>query len=470
MSDHIEDQLKEKCGIVGVFGKSLPVSKLCFFSLFALQHRGQEASGITTTDGNKLYSHKGAGLVAGVYKEEDIEALLGHIGIGHNRYSTSAGGALHHAQPVVNRSNTFALAHNGNLPSVKALEEFLKENNALEADRSDSELITDAIDFYLGKGLSIKESVIKVYPLMTGAFSLIMMTKDKLVAVRDSYGMRPLVYGKVKDGFVVASESCAIKTIAGRVEREVNPGEMIIIDEAGIESVQIAPATPKHDVFEYVYFARPDTIIRGKLIYDVRKNFGTALAKECKLDVDVIVPVPETAMPVAIGYSIESGIPIELGLVKNRYVHRTFIEPDQASREHSVALKLIPLPEVITGKKIAILDDSIVRGTTSKRLVETLFKAGAKEVHFLVSSPPVKFPDFYGIDTPEQKNLIASHKSVEQIREYLGATSLHFLSLKGLIDSIGLPEDELCTSFFTGVYPIDLKERKSEVSYDVPKD
>ncbi len=463
------EDLKEKCGIVGIYGRNLPVSKLCFFSLFALQHRGQEASGITTNNGEKFCTHKGAGLVAGVYKEEDINSLVGHIGIGHNRYSTSGGTALDHAQPVVNNSQSFALAHNGNLPSVKALEKFLKENNTLQSNRSDSELITDAIDFHLRHGVDIKEAMQKVFPLLTGAFSLVMMTKDKLVAVRDEYGMRPLSLGQVKDGYIVASETCAIKTIAGDFIREVDPGEMVIIDDKGIESIKLAEPNPKHDVFEFVYFARPDSVLRGKLIYDVRKNFGKILAKECKLDVDMIVPVPDTAMPVAIGYSLVSSIPIELGLIKNRYMHRTFIEPDQASREHSVALKLIPLPEVIKGKRIAILDDSIVRGTTSKRLVKDLFKAGAKEVHFLVSSPPVKFPDFYGIDTPKQKDLIASSKTVEEIREFLGATSLHYLSLNGLIEAIGLPKDELCTSFFTGEYPIDLRERKNEVSYDVPK-
>lgn len=464
------NELKEKCGIVGIYGHGLPVSKLCFFSLFALQHRGQEASGITTNDGKKFRTHKGAGLVAGVYKEEDINALTGHIGIGHNRYSTSQGGALHHAQPVVNGSQDFALAHNGNLPSVKALEEFLNSNGALKPDRSDSELIADAIDFHLQSGLNISEAVKKVFPLLTGAFSLIMMTKDKLVAIRDHYGMRPLSLGRVKDGYIIASETCAIKTIAGEFIQEVNPGEMIIISEAGIESVKLAEPDPKHDVFEYVYFARPDSMLRGKLIYEVRRNFGRTLARERKLDVDAIVPVPDTAMPVALGYSEVSGIPIELGLVKNRYVHRTFIEPDQKSREHSVALKLIPLPEAIKGKRIAILDDSIVRGTTSKRLVETLFKAGAKEVHFLVSSPPVKFPDFYGIDTPKQEDLIASNKTVKEIEKFLGATSLYYLSLEGLIESIGLPKGELCTSFFTGIYPIDLKERIKEVKFDVSKE
>ncbi len=471
------NELKEKCGIVGVYGKDLPVSRLVFFGLFALQHRGQEASGITTNDGNKLKSHKGVGLVSQVYKEEDINDLAGYIGIGHNRYSTSKGGALNHAQPVLNDSQTFALAHNGNLPSVKALEEFLKKNKALKDDRSDSELITDAIDFYLKKNTALEEAVEKVFPLLTGAFALVMMTRDTLVAVRDRFGMRPLCLGKIGlprpdgrgEGLVVASETCALKTIGATFVQEVLPGEMLVINENGLKCMNLAPATPKHDIFEYVYFARPDSVMNGKLIYDVRKNFGKALAKEYKIEADIVVPVPDTAMPVVVGYSAESGIPIEFALVKNRYVHRTFIEPDQESRRHSVALKLVPLPEVLAGKRVAVIDDSIVRGHTAKRLVETLFKSGAKEVHFLVSSPPVRYPDFYGIDTPKQEELIASNKTVEEIRKFLGATSLSFLSLQSLIDSIGIPKDNLCTSFFTGEYPIDLKERKKEVSYDVPK-
>ncbi len=462
-------ELREKCGIVGIYGKDLPISRLAFFSLFALQHRGQEASGITTSDGKKFFNHKGAGLVSQVYKERDIESLKGYLGIGHNRYSTSGGGALEHAQPVVNNEKNFALAHNGNLPSITALENFLKTNKILKKNRMDSELITDAIDFYIKKGESMPDAVKKTFPLITGAFSLVMMNKDTLVAVRDAYGMRPLALGKIGHGYVVASETCALSTVGAKFLREVRPGEMLVINGKGMKSIQLKKETHKHDIFEYVYFARPDSVINGKLIYDVRKNFGKALAREFKLKVDAVVPVPDTAMPVALGYSEESGIPMEMALVKNRYVHRTFIEPTQKSRQSSVALKLIPLNDVLKGKKIAVIDDSIVRGTTSKKLVKSLFKAGAKEVHFLVSSPPVRFPDFYGIDTPKQKNLIASNKTIEEIRKYLGATSLHYLSLDGLIKSIGLPEKNLSTSFFTGVYPIDILERKSEVNYDVPK-
>ncbi|MES3031947.1 MAG: amidophosphoribosyltransferase [Patescibacteria group bacterium] len=466
------EELKEKCGIVGIYGKNLPISRLAFFGLFALQHRGQEASGITTSDGKKLHTHKGAGLVAQVYKEKDIEDLKGYLGIGHNRYSTSGGGALDHAQPILNshvaKDATFALAHNGNLPSVTSLEKFLASKKALQKNRMDSELITDAIDFYIKGGSSIEAAVKKVFPLITGSFSLVMMDKDNLVAVRDSYGMRPLSLGKIDKGYIVASETCALKTIGATFVREIEPGEMIIINEKGVKSVKLAKPTPKHDIFEYVYFARQDSILNGKLIYEVRKNFGKELARERKLKVDFIVPVPDTAMPVAIGYSQESGIPMEMALVKNRYVHRTFIEPDKKSRRNSVALKLIPLPQILKGKKVAIVDDSIVRGNTCKRLVETIFKSGAKEVHLIISSPPVKFPDFYGMDTPNQNELIAAHKSIEEIREFLGATSLQYLSLDGLIKSIGLPEGHLSTSCFSGVYPIDLKERKDEVNYDVP--
>jgi amidophosphoribosyltransferase len=463
------DKLKEKCGIVGIYGKDLPLSRLAFFALFALQHRGQEASGITTSDGKKFYSHKGAGLVSQVYTEKSIKKLKGFVGIGHNRYSTSKGGTFLHAQPIVNNSKTFALAHNGNLPSVKHLEKFLLENKALKKNRSDSELIADAIDFYIKKSFSLSSAVEKVFPLITGAFSIVMMNRNTLVAIRDTYGMRPLVLGRLNKGYVIASETCALQTIGAVFVREIKPGEMLVINNKGIKSTQLAKPNPKHDIFEYVYFARPDSVLAGRLIYEVRKNFGKELARENKLKADIVVPVPDTATPVVLGYSEASGIPIEMALVKNRYVHRTFIEPNQKSRNNSVALKLIPLKNILKGKKIVLIDDSIVRGTTSRRLIKNLFKAGAKEVHFLISSPPIRFPDFYGIDTPKQKDLIAANKTVEEIRKYLGATSLHFLSLQGLIKSIGLPKNKLCTSFFTGEYPIDLQERKKEVSYDVPK-
>jgi len=452
----------EKCGVFGIFGKGLDVSRLAFYGLFALQHRGQESSGIATSDGNHIDCYKNMGLVMQVYKEETIQNLKGHIAIGQNRYSTSAGSHIKHAQPVV-ENNLLALAHNGNLPSVTALTEFLEAKDISTQGCSDSELMAKALAYYLEHGESIKEAVIKCWPLFTGAFCLTILTKDSLVAVRDTYGVRPLAMGKIGDATVFASESCAFHTVGAEMIREIQPGEMVIVSERGIECVQIEQPKTKLDIFEFVYFARPDSQILGKSVYEVRHNSGIKLAEECKIEADMVIPVPDTAYPVASGYSKAAGMPLELALVKNRYIHRTFIQPEQHSRDLGVKLKLTALPEVIKDKKIVIIDDSIVRGTTSRQLVKMLFESGAKEVHMLICSPPVKFPDFYGIDTPKQKDLIASHKTVEEIRQYLGATTLYFLSLKGLIEATGLPEDSFCTSCFTGEYPINLRERSKEV-------
>jgi amidophosphoribosyltransferase len=484
------NDLNHKCGVFGIYGKSLDVSRLTFYGLFALQHRGQESSGIAVSDGNHIDCYKNMGLVTQVYNEETIQNLKGHIAIGHNRYSTSEGSHVKHAQPFV--INNLALAHNGNLPSVTALKEFLEGKDISTENCSDSELMTKAISYYLDHGESIKDAIIKAYPLFTGAFCLTILTKDSLVAVRDTYGIRPLSMGKINgpsrpprlgetgpggarldssttrqaeadDMTVFASETCAFHTVGAEFVREVNPGEMVIVTASGIESVQIQPPQTKLDIFEFVYFARPDSNILGKSVHEVRRNCGIKLAEECPIQADIIVPVPETAYPVASGYSSASGIPMEMALVKNRYIHRTFIQPEQHSRDLGVKLKLTPLPEVLKGKRVVVMDDSIVRGTTSRQLVAMLFEAGCSEVHLLISSPPVKYPDFYGIDTPKQKDLIAAHKTVEEIRQYLGATSLYFLSLKGLIESTGLSEDLFCTSCFTGIYPIDLKERAKEI-------
>lgn len=457
------NNLGHKCGVFGIYGKGLDVSRLAFYGLFALQHRGQESSGIAAADGNHIDCYKNMGLVTQVYNEETIASLKGHIAIGHNRYSTSEGSHLKHAQPIV-INNNIALAHNGNLPSVTKLKKFLEEKDISTEDCSDSTLMAKALDYYLQHANSIKDAVIKSYPLFTGAFCLTILTKDTLVAVRDTFGIRPLSLGKIDDNYVVASETCAFHTVGAEFVREIQPGEMVIINENGIESVQIEASKTKVDIFEFVYFARPDSNILGKSVYEVRKNCGIKLFEECPIaDIDIIVPVPETAIPVAGGYSAASKIPMEMALVKNRYIHRTFIQPEQHSRDLGVKLKLTPLTEVLKGKKIIVMDDSIVRGTTSRQIVKMLFEAGCSEVHMLISSPPVKFPDFYGIDTPKQENLIAAHKTVEEIREFLGATSLYFLSLKGLVDSTGLSENLFCTSCFTGQYPIDLGERKADV-------
>ncbi len=461
----LSKNLGEKCGVFGVYGRGLDVSRLTFFGLYALQHRGQESSGIATSDGKKISCHKNTGLVSQVFNEKIIESLSGHIAIGHNRYSTSSGTGVEHAQPIEVSDGTIVLAHNGNLPSTKKLEEFLKKKKVKTAGLSDSTLMTEALHCLLKEGMEIEQTVREIFPLFTGAFSLLIMTRRKLIALRDSFGIRPLSIGKLNGGFIFSSETCALHPIGAKFIRAVRPGEMVVVDEKGLHSEQIAPGEQKLDIFEFVYFSRPDSILLGQSVYDVRKKFGQRLSQENKIKADVIIPVPETAIPVATGLANASGIPFEMGLIKSRYIHRTFIEPEQHIRDQGVKLKLAPLDKVIKGKRVIVVDDSIVRGTTSRQIVKILFETGAREVHFLVSSPPVKFPDFYGIDLPDQKKLLAHGKTVAQMKKYLGATSLHFLSYKGMIESTGLSESSFCTSCFTGKYPIDIAERKGEVKY-----
>ena len=462
------DRLNEKCAVFGVFGESEIASRQTYFGLFALQHRGQEYSGIASTDGKDIFSYKGQGLVSQVYTEEALKDLPGFGAIGHNRYSTSRGGGAEHAQPVI--INNIAFAHNGNLPSVKALTEFLQANDIKVDDMSDSELMAEAIGFYVKEGLTLPDAIEKTYPLFTGAFSCVALSTDYLVAFRDPCGIRPLVMGKRKDKTFFASETCALQTVGADFVREVEPGEMVVVSKEGVEQRILEKRDPKFDIFEFVYFARSDSNMLGKSVYEVRKNFGKVLAEEYKLDVDIIIPVPETSIPSAIGYSHATGTPFEMALVKNRYIHRTFIEPLQDDRDKKVKMKLLPLTEIISGKRVAVIDDSIVRGTTSRQIVKMLFEAGATEVHFLVGSPPVKFPDFYGIDTPQQVDLIGSQKTIKEICEYLGATSLSFLSVDGMVKATGLPKERFSLSAFTGDYPIDLYERAKEVTNDVPNE
>lgn len=455
--------LGEKCGVFGVYGKGLDAGRLTFFGLYALQHRGQESSGIASSDGENIYSHKKMGLVAQVFAEKDIEKLKGHMAIGHNRYSTSKSSNIKHAQPALIEDVGLTLVHNGNLPSTTLLEGFLASKNIAYKTLSDSEMIAEAVAVYMREGIHLEDAIQKVYPLITGAFSILMMDKHSVVAIRDNYGIRPLSVASLNGGFVFSSETCALHPIGAKGLRDVRPGEMVVVNESGMRSVQLALGTQKLDIFEFVYFSRPDSILLGKSVYGVRKNFGSELAKEYPLDIDVVIPVPETATPVAIGYAAALKVPMETGLIKNRYIHRTFIQPEQHVREQGVKLKLTPLPDIIAGKKIAVVDDSIVRGTTSRQIVAMLFEAGAKEVHFMISSPPVRFPDFYGIDTPKQKDLIGAQKTIEETREFLGATSLNYLSYNGLIHATGLPEESFCTACFTGEYPIDIKERIKEI-------
>ncbi|QQG37680.1 MAG: amidophosphoribosyltransferase [Candidatus Kaiserbacteria bacterium] len=486
------EQLGEKCAVFGVYGKGLDVARLSFFGLFALQHRGQESSGIATSNGDTLTLYKGMGLVSQVFNDDILKGLPGHLAVSHNRYSTTGGSKVKHAQPMLAAGSTtiqkvlyedpnpslndsislasgpddgaIALAHNGNLPSTKELEAYLRGKGIDPSEFSDSRMMVEAIAARMREGVDLPSAVKDSYPLFTGAFSILVMSNDTLVAARDQCGIRPLALARLNGGYVIASETCAFPPIGATLEREINPGEMVVIDSQGLRSEQVVPANLKLDIFEFVYFARPDSELLGKSVYDMRKESGRQLAKEYKADVDVVIPVPETAIPASIGYSQATGIPMEVGLTKNRYIHRTFITPEQHVREQGVKAKLTPIPSVIRGKRVAVMDDSIVRGTTSRQIVEMLFEAGAKEVHFLVSSPPVRFPDFYGIDTPKQTDLIAATKSIEEIRAYLDATSLTYLSYEGMIAATALPESNFSTSCFNGVYPIDIRERAREIS------
>lgn len=453
----------EKCGIFGVFGKDLEAARLVHAGLWALQHRGQESSGIASTEGRAIRVVKDEGLVAHVYNEDLLQLLSGFNAIGHNRYGTSGGSGKQHAQPVFSSYRQVALAHNGNLPTTKKLEAFLTKKQVDISGLNDSEMMHAAIEYYYMKGLSISEAVKKCYPLFTGVFCLLVMTKDSLVAVRDQKGIRPFSLAKLNGGYVFSSETCAIDTIGATFIRDVKPGEMITITNSRLISEQIVKGQEKLDVFEFVYFARPDSILMGKSVNEVRKNLGRMLAKEHAVDADIIIPVPDSAIPAALGYAEASGIAFDLGLVKNRYIHRTFIRPAQKLRDKDLDMKLNPVTEILKGKNVAVVDDSVVRGSTAKKLVRRLKLAGAKKVHLLVSSPPVLYPDFYGIDTPQQADLIASQYTIDKIRKYLKADSLTYLSYKGLIEAIGVKETTLCTSCFTGQYPISIGERQKEL-------
>lgn len=460
----MEDRLYHKCGVFGVYGKGLEVALLTYFGLHALQHRGQDSSGISVSDSKEIITRKRPGLVAQVFTRQDFKDLKGFIAIGHNRYSTSGGINDTHIQPIVSKHNMLALAHNGNLPITKPLEDFLSSKKIPTQGLNDSELMHKIIDYYMTKGMTVEKAIEKSFPLFTGSFCFLAMTKTKLIAVRDSYGIRPLSIGKLNDGYVVSSETCAIDIIDGKFLRDVNPGEMVVIDSKGIKSYQLAKPNLKLDIFEFVYFSRRDSMLIGKRVHEVRKNLGIQLAKEHKIKADVVIPVPESAISATIGYSMGSGIPFDFGLVKNRYIGRTFILPKQHMRNRNVRIKLNPIGDVVKDKRIVVVDDSIVRGTTIKRLVAIFRGYGAKEVHVLSSCPPIMFPDFYGIATPSQKELIASRKTVSQIRKYINADSLHFLSYKGLIKATGLPESVFCTSCFTGNYPIDIGENAKKIT------
>lgn len=454
------------CGVFGVYGNDpVPVSAsvLTFYGLWALQHRGQDSSGIGSSDGEEIYTYADDGLVAHVYDGSALERLRGSLAIGHNRYCTSGVRENSYKQPIV-KGDRFAFVHNGNLPSTVALEDFLNGCGIETGFENDSGMMALAINYHIERGASLSEAIVSSYPYFTGAFSCVAMDLNSIVAFRDSCGIRPLSIGKLSGGFVVASETCALDTVGATFLRDVAPGEMVVIDKNGVRSTQISSTSGSRlDIFEFVYFSRPDSLLLGKRVNEVRRNLGRELAGEYSVKADVVVPVPDSAIPAAMGFSEVSGIPFDHGLIKNRYIHRTFIQPTLEMRERDLRMKLNPLPESIIGKRVVLVDDSIVRGTTMKKLVNLLYSAGARAVEVVISSPPIKYPDFYGINTPIQSELIAARWSNEEIRDYIGSDSLSYLSYDGMIKATGLSEGLFSTSCFTGDYPIDLFEKKLEV-------
>jgi amidophosphoribosyltransferase len=462
---HTEDKLKEKCAVFGTYGANPEASRLAYYSLWTMQHRGQESSGIATSEGKTIHDFSDFGLVANVYREEDLTQLPGHIAIGHNRYSTSGGRDSIYNQPFLNRGRSVAFAHNGNLPLTDKLEAFLAKKKVNIIGLNDSGLMTAVIDYHIKQGASLPEAIKLSYPLFQGVFSAVAMDKSCLVAFRDKCGIRPLSIGKLNGGYVVSSETCAFDTIGAKPLRDVLPGEMVVVNETGLHSYQLAKPDLKLDIFEFVYFARPDSVLLGKSVNKVREELGRELAKEYPAKGDIVVPVPDSSVPSALGYSKQSGIPLELGLVKNRYINRTFIRPTDALRRRDLMLKLNPVVQSLKGKNIILVDDSVVRGTTLKQVVAMLKDVGVRKIHLMISSPPVMYPDFYGINTPSQDDLIASKMNNAQICEYMGADSISYLSLDRMIKATGLPESNFCTSCFTGNYPIPIGKKVEGINY-----
>jgi amidophosphoribosyltransferase len=457
---------QDACGVFGVWAPGEEVAKLSFYGLYALQHRGTESAGIATSDGERILIFKDMGLVSQVFTEGDLATLKGNLAIGHCRYSTTGSSTWVNAQPTLRptKYGTLALAHNGNLTNTGDLAELVQKlegsATSMSGITTDTEIMTALIALQNEK--NVEASALAVLPQLEGAFSLVFMDEHTLYAARDRHGVRPLVLGKLETGWVVASESAALDIVGAAFVREIEPGEFIAIDKNGVRSQRWAEAQPKGCLFEYVYLARPDTTIAGSGIHKTRVAIGAQLAKEAPAEADLVIPVPESGTPAAIGYAKESGIPFGLGLVKNSYVGRTFIQPSQTIRQLGIRLKLNPLREIIEGKRIVVVDDSIVRGNTQRAIVRMLREAGAREIHVRISSPPVKWPCYYGIDFATKAELIANGLEVEEIRRSIGADSLGYVSLDGLISATQVASDRLCSACFTGQYPIRIPEDMSE--------
>jgi amidophosphoribosyltransferase len=449
--------LHESCGVFGVYAPGEDVARLTFFALFALQHRGQESAGIATSDGNRIQVDARMGLVSQAFDEASLSKLSGDFAIGHNRYSTRGSSRKANAQPLLlgTGSDAIAVAHNGNIVNAEHLYQELSDQGYVFNTSTDTEVIANLI---LSSPEKRWEDRIR-YAMhrLQGAYSLTLLTEDTLYGARDPFGVRPLCLGKLNGGWVIASESCALDHIGASFIREIEPGEIVSISKDGLKSEREEMERKAICIFEYIYFARPDSVINGRLLYPARQAMGEVLAQEHPVEADLVMGVPDSATAAAIGYSRESGIPLCEGLLKNRYVGRTFIEPDQRIRDLGVKLKFNPLPQLLDGKRLVVIDDSIVRGTTTPKIVELLRRAGAKEVHVRICAPPIRFPCFFGVDMATRWELIAAQKTVPEVRDFIGADSLGYLSIEGLIKAVGLPRDNFCLACFTGDYPVPVQ-------------
>ena len=448
-----DDKLHEECGVFGIYAPGSDIARMTFFALYALQHRGQEAAGIVTCDGRMAHVHKGMGLVSQVFNEENLQYLQGHMAIGHTRYSTTGSSRLRNTQPYTLETldGPLALGHNGNLINAPQLRRELLERGVGLQTSTDSEVL---IHLLAGAGGSDWATRIRIMMARAeGAYTLIILTRDAVYGVRDPWGLRPLVLGKLDHGYALASESCAFSTIGATLVQEIQPGEIVRLDENGYEIIQGAPPQKlAFCTFEQIYFARPDSVLNGKLVHRIRQKLGRQLARESHVDADVVVPVPDSGTPHAIGYAQKSGIPYSEGLIKSRYIGRTFIQPSNELRKVGVAMKFNPLPENLRGRRVVLVDDSIVRGNTSGPLVQMIRDAGAREVHVRVACPPIRFPCFMGVDMASQEELIAAKMSVDEICAHIGADSLAYLSIDGLMRALKA-EDGYCNACFTGEYP-----------------
>jgi len=455
------DKFKDECGVFGIFGHP-EAANMTYLGLYALQHRGQESAGIAASDDTQVRISREMGYVADIFDGDALAALPGRLAIGHVRYSTAGDSKLLNAQPILIdcAHGQIALCHNGNIVNARELREELVRQGSIFQSNSDTEVILHL--YARSKAPTVEDAIVESVSQVQGAFSLVMLTKDRLMAVRDPHGFRPLALGRLDDAYVVASETCAMDLIGATYVRDVQPGEIVVIDAQGVRSFKPFPAAPlAHCIFEHVYFARPDSYVFGRSVNEVRTDLGRILAREQPVDADVVVPVPDSGVCAAMGYAEESGVPLRMGLIRNHYVGRTFIQPQASIRHFGVKVKLNPVRSILDGRRVILVDDSIVRGTTSRKIVRMVRAAGAEEVHVRISCPPTMSPCFYGVDTPRKSELIAATHTLAEIREFLEADSVAYLSLEGLLTAVGKDRGSYCSSCYTGVYPVPVPREET---------